>query len=451
MEKYIAAYDFGTSGVKVVLFSLNGHIRSVAEQGYALLRPKEGWAEQEPEAYWEAVCSVTKCALKRGKISAGQIAAVAFGVQAVTLIPVSAEGNPLFRAVSWLDNRAVLQAEKINGLLGEGTVKSQDHVCRMLWFKEERREIYEKAKYFLDCQSYLQYRATGQLGVPEGHPGILKQPPVIAEYYEALMEAAGIEAEKYPPAIKAMSPFAPLNERGAKDMGLEPGIPVFGGCIDVPAAAAGCGCIKEGDANVYLGSSGWLSVMVREPVKAAEGSYFLPAIDSELLIYGGCTNACCMAVNWITDLMYTEEKKTMGGKVWELINEEVSGVAPGCDGLMAAPWLHGEQFPVCDENLRGTFINAKREHGRAHFAASMMESVCFSIRWQCERYGEDYGKRLSEVRVNGGGSLSHPWMQMMADVLQMPVKIPEETRHSGAAGAALAAAVGMGACSLEET
>ena len=97
------------------------------------------------------------------------------------------------------------------------------------------------------------------------------------------------------------------------------------------------------------------------------------------------------------------------------------------------------------------FFNISEKHTRAHFIRAVLESLCFSMRGQIDLYRKDTGKNISEISVNGGGSLSPQWMQIMADVLQIPVHVPQETRHSGAVGAAIAAAVGLGWCDMDDT
>ena len=448
MAHYIAAYDFGTSGVKAVIYRENGHICGIDEQAYGISYPQPGYVEQDPQEYWDAVCRATGNAMAQSGVAPREVRGVVFSVQAVNLIPVSADGEILYPAVSWLDGRAERQAEEINRHLGAPLVRAQDFQSRLMWFREELPDLYDRAKVFLDCNTFLQYKATGILTLPEDHPGRLSHHPALQAYFDATMEAAGVTG-KLAVGVEATKVYGPLSAQGAAELGLIEGTPVFGGCIDVPESAAGAGCLQEGDDNVYLGTSGWLSVLVREPVEAAPGSYYVGSIHPDLLIYGGCINSCCMAVNWCRDLMYSNEVRQLGAGVWDVINEEMAAVPPGCDGLLAAPWLFGEQFPVSNPNLRGTFVGAAQRHTRAHFIAAIVESICMSIRWQVEHYQKDHGRPVTKVTVNGGGSLSDPWMQRMADILQLPVQVPEQTRHSGAVGAALAAAIGLGICTFD--
>ena len=100
--------------------------------------------------------------------------------------------------------------------------------------------------------------------------------------------------------------------------------------------------------------------------------------------------------------------------------------------------------------ILGNNYPAVRDAAVKQIMRAVMECICYSLRGQVELYRKDTGKDLKEVGANGGGSLSDPWMQMMADVLQMPVNIPDEPRHSGAIGAAFAAAVGLGWCGFQD-
>ena len=259
-----------------------------------------------------------------------------------------------------------------------------------------------------------------------------------------------IDMDKLPPMVQPCKEYARLDARGAEELGLCENTPVFGGMIDVTAAATGCGCINPGDAHVYLGSSGWLSALIDQPYETSEGSYQIISMEPETLIYGGCTNCCCLMLDWAIEHFYAKEHKELGGDIYNFINQEIEKVPAGCDGLHAFPWLFGEQFPISDPFVRAAFFNVSEEHTRAHFVRAVLESLCMSMKGQIELYHKDTGNENGRIGVNGGGALSNPWMQMMADVLQTPIYVPKEARHSGAIGAAFATAVGLGWCKKEE-
>lgn len=445
--EYIIAYDFGTSGVKAALVRRDGKLIAVKEKGYPLLRPQPMYVEQNPDDFWNAVCEVTHGILDESQIESNDIKGLNFSVQAVTLIPVDEAGNVLYNAISWLDGRAEKQANEINENAGAVLVRSQDAQSRILWIKEQMPELYEKTKYFFECDGFLQYKCTGIMSVPRDYDGILWQHPAIAEYTKACNVL--IDEEKLPPMVEACREFGKLDAKGASELGLVEGTPVFGGMIDVPAAAAGCGCINPGDAHVYFGSSGWISAIIDDVYECSEGTYQINSILPGLMIYGGCTNSCCTMQNWAIEKFYSHEKEVQGNKFFDYLTEEMNKVPDGCDNLYAAPWLFGEQFPFADPHLRAMFFNISEEHTRAHFLKATLESLCFSMRGQLDIYTKDTGKTVNKLGANGGGSLSPVWMQMLSDITGVPIEVPEESRHSGAIGAALATAIGLGWCTID--
>jgi xylulokinase len=152
--------------------------------------------------------------------------------------------------------------------------------------------------------------------------------------------------------------------------------------------------------------------------------------------------------NWAIDRLYAGSKNSSG--FYDMLEQELTEVNPGSDGLIVAPWLYGEQFPIEDTNIRCTFFNVLEEHSRAHIVNAVREGVCYSIFGQIGLYHKDTGKKIHRLGANGGGSLSDQWMQIMADVAQLPVYVPKAARHSGAIGVAMAAAVGLGVCGYDD-
>jgi len=444
----IAAYDFGTSGVKIALVSKTGELLSVREESYPLYRPAPLYVEQEPDDYWNAVCKVTRDAIAESGISPSSVKALSFSVQYYTIIPVSSDGKVLYRAVSWLDSRAVSQAEHINEQLGYKAVRAQDFQPRMLWFKENEPDLYDETAYFLDCNTFLQFKATGVLAVTRDHRGAVRYHDSYARFLKETL--AFVDEGKVPTMVEPCSVYGTVDEKGASELGVTPGIPVFGGMIDVPAAAAGCGCVLPGDAHVYLGSSGWLSVITNDQYPASPGAYQINSILPGRYIYGGCTNSCGLMLRWGIEQFYSTEYEELGDDIYDYLEKEMSDVPDGCDGLIAAPWLDGEQFPIEDTNIRAIFFNIKGSHKRAYFIKAILESLCFSMLGQLELYRKDTGSNIDLIGANGGGARSDTWMQMMSNVMGIPLRVSDNPRHNGAVGASIAAAIGLGWCDEDD-
>lgn len=452
MKKYILAYDFGTSGVKAALVGYDGTLLGYEERGYPLLSLQPGYAEQEPSAYWDAVCKATRAVVEKVGVAPGSVSGMAFGTQGMGIIPVDAGGNVLYNNITWIDSRAREQADEINEKLGSHAVDASDTLSKLLWFKQNEPALYEKTKYILDCTGFLNLKATGKMYADYTGSAPYHPVPAVNEKLQHMYTAAGLPLEKFPPLIPCSGYVGELTERAAEELGVTTGVKVYMGVVDVTVAAVGAGCCREGDVHIYLGTSGWITAITGSNylTDACTGIYQLPSLDVNALIYGGCVQSACLAFNWTLDNFYRREKAELGECIFELIEEEVEQVPPGSNGVLASPWLMGERCPIMDEKARGVFLGVSNLTDRRDLVNAMMESICFSLRMQMDYYRRDTGKWPERVGAIGGGAQSEHWMQMMADVLHTPVYLPRSCRHSGAIGAAAIVAVGEGVYKPDE-
>lgn len=458
---HIMAYDFGTSGVKAALVTLEGTLLGCEEQGYPLLTGENDFVEQEPEEYWRAVCTATRAVLEKTGIAKECVVGMSFGTQGLGIIPIDSQGNVLHNNISWVDSRARKQADEINEKLGEKEFGSADVIPKYLWIKQNMPELYEKTAFFLDCTGYLNLRATGKVCIDYSGKAPYHVNEDVVAHRKKWYEVSGLDVSKCPPLIPCTGFVGNLTVQAAEELGLSTRVEVYMGVVDVTCAAIGAGCCKEGDAHVYLGTSGWLTVLIgRERLrKTGTGIWQLLSFDPSKQIYGGCTQSACMALNWAIQQFYHLEKILCEdhkmnyfhrGDIFELINQEVEMVPPGSNGLLATTWLMGEGCPIQDEKAKLSFVGASTIHDRRHFVRAVMEAVCYSLRMEVEYYTQDTGKVLQKVGAIGGGAQSDPWLQMMADILQLPVYRPCHCRHSGAIGSAAIVCVGKGIYKMDE-
>ena len=135
-SKYVIAFDFGTSGVKAVIVSLNGEVIGTGMGRYSLILNNDGWAEQVPDEYWLGVCEATKDAIKTSGVSKEDLAGLAFGTMWKGIIPVNKDGKVLRNSIIWLDCRAEVQAQKINKKFGTELYSGGDYWPKLMWVKE---------------------------------------------------------------------------------------------------------------------------------------------------------------------------------------------------------------------------------------------------------------------------------------------------------------------------
>lgn len=452
MERYILAHDIGTSSDKAVLVRFDGSIRATASEPYPTYYPNPAWVEQNPDDYWNAVCKTSRRVLTDNDISPESIAAIVFSTQAQGVIPVSESGEALYPNITWVDGRAEKQAQgimkKVGGkrlftLLAGTPIMGKDCIAKIIWLKEERPEIYQKAHRILDVNGYLKFRCTGkmvtELSGASGYGFDLKK-----KTWMSVLPLAGIDMKKLPPLIKSTDMIAPLTSRAAMETGLLEGTPVFGGCDDVQAAAVGAGQQSDGDVHIYLGTSAWVAAATKTGDSFRHGAAAIQSADPGMNLIAGITESAGANIEWIRDQFFRHEKEQYGGGVFNYMDKVIASVPPGSDGLICTPWMLGERCPVSSTTTRATLFNITMVHTREHLMRAVYEGIAYNIRWILQNFAGDYGIDCRDIRIIGGGALDSGWMQILSDVTGRTISVVENPRNAGAVGAAVVALIGLG-------
>ena len=152
-----------------------------------------------------------------------------------------------------------------------------------------------------------------------------------------------------------------------------------------------------------------------------------------------------MSLNWAIDQFYHAEKEELKEDIYEFVNREIADIPPGSLNMIATPWLYGGLLPIPPMAKAG-FYNITNLHDRRHMINAVMEGLCYQLRWIIDIYNQKIGKTIESIRVVGGCTSSDHWMQIMANVLQIPVEVPENAQHAGAIGTAYTIFIGLGLC-----
>ncbi|MBQ9079589.1 MAG: carbohydrate kinase [Clostridia bacterium] len=445
MEKsHILAYDLGTSGVKGAIVTLGGEVVDTATADYPLYTPVPGHAEQDPVKYWEGVCEVTRLVLGKAGISPDTVAGIAIGTLWKGIIPVDSEGNVLHNSIIWLDARAADQAERLNARFGADIFSAADYWPKLMWLRENRPDVIERAEVIFEVNSYLKWRMTGEAAMDISNSYVRSPDPALEQKYRDILDFIDIPEAKFPPVVNAETLVGHVTEYAAEEMGLVAGIPVFAGNNDIQAITVGAGCSDIGGVHMYFGSSGWIGYTIPHQSKEIYVSGF--DRDRDITIYG--MQAIGLSFNWAVKKLYAAEYESMGGKVFAFVDKDIADIPAGSEGVFATPWFYGERPPMFSHEARGNFLNLGPGHDRRHMTHAVMEGVCYQL-----KMGSLYNYRIKGfprpevISVIGGGSCSDIWMQMLADVMNTPVRVPAATRHAGAVGTAYSALIGLGICS----
>lgn len=445
-KTYVIAYDVGTSSVKAALFDDAFELKDSVSEEYPVYEYADNFVEQEPSDYWNAVCSTTKEVIKNSGITAECISAIAFSCQSMGIIPVDENGEVLYRNISWLDGRAGSEAAMINAACGQDILGAKDVIPKLLWLKGNEPDVWEKCRYIMHVNGYLCMKCTGRFTSEITGAASYGLDLESLSWPEEMLTALGIGTEKFPSLIKSTDEVGRLTAEAASEMGLTTDVCVYGGCDDVQAAALGSGTGENGEAHIYIGSSGWLSYTTDKIYPMLHGAAMTKSADAELNILVGVNQSVCITLNWMLEKFYANGG-ALNDRVYEIMESETAEISAGADRLMVTPWLFGEYAPIKDDDIKATFFNVNSTHTRAHFMRATMEGIAYNLKWILDNYRDDYGVTIDRLVLFGGGTKSSVWMQIMTDVFGKPVSVLENHKYVGAMGAAACAVAGrQGSC-----
>jgi xylulokinase len=214
-------------------------------------------------------------------------------------------------------------------------------------------------------------------------------------------------------------------------------LPVFGGAADHIASALAAGIVSPGDVLLKFGGAGDI-IMAANAARPDPRLFLDYHLVPGLFAPNGCMAASGSALNWLAAMI----SDPGSGKPHPRLDALAASVAPGSDGVLCLPYFLGEKTPIQDPLARGTFTGLSLGHGPGHLWRALLEAVAYGFRHHIEVFDElGYGPR--QFFASDGGSQSRVWMQILADVLQKPVRLLANP-YGSCVGAAWVAAIGSG-------
>ena len=440
--RYLMALDIGTSAVKAALFDTAGRPAGVAQEEYELERPTPDIVEIDPEIYWRATCSTIASVLKVSSVAPGDIPAIGITSQGETLIPVDQEGNALRKAIVWLDNRAVREAEAIAAAFDIGEVyriTGQQEVVpgwtasKILWLRDNEPEVFRKTAKFLLVEDYIIHKLTGRCVTNHALvPSTLYYNLRAGDWWDDMLAFLGISRTQLPELKYSGENGIPLTA----DIGLDHGTLVATAPIDQIAGAVGAGNISPGRIVETTGTAMAISACCAKPIYDPQkrvGLYRHAMPDSYVLLPWIPTAG--MILRWFRD-------ELGGGQSFDELAAEAGKVSPGSDGLVLLPHFSGAVCPKVNPAAKGVLYGLSLGHTRGHIVRAIMESVAFILKENLEML-DALGIETETVCSIGGGAQSDLWLQIKADVLNREIRTTE-TREATCLGVAILAAVGAG-------
>ena len=464
---YYIGVDLGTSAVKLILMDKEGNVVKTVSREYPLYFPKPGWSEQNPSDWYENAVEGIK-ELTDG-VDAAQVAGISFGGQMHGLVILDKDNEVIRPAILWNDGRTTKECDYLNNTIGKDKIAEYTAniafagftAPKILWLRENEPENFKKIYKWLDIKEYLILRASGEFVMTQdsafgtllydtrkGHEGWCK--PVC--------DMVGVKMEHLAPIKKSTEKVGEVTESAAKELGLAPGTAVYGGGGDASLIGVGAGATEVGDTHIYSGTSGWVGTVVeKQTVDTGAMIAAIVGADPDTFNYFAELETSNKCVGWVKDHLALDEigvfLKKYGNaadsleqtefNLYDYLEEVIDTVPAGSNGVVFTPWLHGNRCPFEDPNAAGMFFNIRLETGKTELIRSVVEGICFHMKWMYERQGLKV-KTSDAVRFCGGGALGETTCQILSDILEKDVVVVESPQNIGAVGAAACIAVGMG-------
>jgi xylulokinase len=442
--------DLGSSRVKLLALDEAGESLGVTMASYSTESRRAGYAEQNPDRWWDALRLAMSEMLARPALRGATVEALGMTGQMHGAVFLDADGSAIRPAIMWSDGRAEAETAEIEQRIARDELVAltgnRSNVSftapKIMWMARHEPEVMARTRWIVQPKDALRARLTGEVaGDVSDASATLLFDLQARTWSDEMCRRLEIDRGLLAPLSESEALAGGLREDAARALGLPAGIAVAIGGADAPTAALGLGLASEAGANgtvlISLGTGG----QVLAPVAS-------PRIDPEGRLHGLChvvpRQWCVMAailsaaasLDWVVRLLKPGDPN--GAR--ELL-AAAAKVPAGSDGLLFLPYLRGERTPHFDPSASGALVGMRINHGPAEMTRAVLEGVAFAL-----GEGLDLMRGLgleTKTGVVAGGGVNKLWQQIIADVVNMPVALGA-TEHASGRGAALLGAVAAG-------
>lgn len=454
-RKYLLGLDNGGTVVKAGLYDTEGGAVSLASAQVDTLLGREGFVERDMDALYNMNAQAIRECIGRAGVDPADILGVSVCGHGNGIYLIDEKGLPVRNGVYSSDTRA---RDTVRRFIKEGAYSLiQPKTLQILYagqttvllayFAEHEPETLKKARWALTCTDYIRFRLTGEVyGEVTNMSAASALNQHTRQYDEDIFSALGIREQKrlMPPIRQSCEVCGRVTEKAARETGLKAGTPVAGGLYDGSACAIATGVTDSSKLCVVAGT--WSIneyICEKPPVSRDLFMISVYCIDGYYLVTEGSMTSASN-LEWFVRRFLNEEKaemKAQGKSVFDAANEMVSSVQPEDSSVVFLPFLYGTNV---NPDAKACFLGVKSWHEKAHLLRAIYEGVAFSHLSHIEKLYAFRDKPPESVRIAGGVINSPVWVQMFADVLQLPVEV-SSVAELGTLGAALCAGVASGA------
>lgn len=471
-KQYILAIDHGTSGIKAALVSTHGAVVAFEYEKTPITFLPGGGAEQDPEAWWQALIAASQRLMAKGLVSREAVVAVCVSSTFSSTVAVDRNGMHLMNSITWMDSRGAPYVKKLMGgfpsiegynlfqimrwipkTAGGPTLSGKDDIAHVLLIQHDYPEIYDRTYMFLPSKDYLNLRLTGEFAASYDSMHLFWVTDIRDInnicYDEKLIRILGIDRTKLPPLKRSIDVLGRIRPEVADAIGLSRDVQVVMGSPDHQCACIGSGAVRDFEGHIYIGTSSWVQCII--PFKKTDILHSIASFPTSIPgkyysaneqdIAGGC-------LNFLFDNIIYYEGRLLKSKPpispFEELDAIARSVPAGSYKLIFTPWLNGERSPVDDIYLRAGLFNVSKTTNQDHIVRAFLEGVAYNTRWNLQYVEKFIGRKMEPLNMVGGGAKSDVWCQIFADVLNRTIRQVKDPMQANARGAAFIAAVGLG-------
>lgn len=441
----VIGLDIGTTTTIGLAVAMPDSIVAVAKRPVTLWAPQPGWAEEDPEQWWQNSCGILQ--ELTAKVDQTDLAGICVTGMLPAVVLLDGEGTVLRASIQQSDGRCGDEVEELRCEVDENAflkrtgngINQQLVAAKLRWLARHEPGVFGRIATVFGSYDYINWRLTGVRAVEQNwalEAGFTD----LATHAIAddLVRLAGVPRSVVPQRSISHRRLGSVSGVAAQSTGLPEGLPVFGGAADHILSALAAGITSPGDVLLKFGGSGDI-VVASDRALPDRRLYLDYHLVAGLYAPNGCMATSGTALNWLTEILGFEPGEPRPHKRLDQLAE---AIAPGSDGLICLPYLAGEKTPIHDPLARGAFVGLTLTHTPAHMWRAMLEAVAYGFRHHVEVLAE-IGHTPRRYMASDGGTASRLWMQITSDVLGAPIQLLEND-HGSAVGAAFVAAIGAG-------
>ena len=443
MSTWLLGVDIGTSSCKTAVFDPDGQVVAQGGSEYPVSYPHKGWAEQDPRDWWDGVCRAIRDMICENAIDPSQIAGIGVDGQSWSAIALDSRGEVLCPTPIWTDTRSAeicretvrrIPEERLFRLCGNPAQPGYTWP-KILWYRENRPDVFAKTEKILQSNSYIVYRMTSEItqDLSQGY-GLACFDMRNGRWDDEACETLGIPRRMLPEIVPCHQTVGRLTREAAEQTGLKEGIPVVAGGLDAACGTLGAGVVSSGQTQEQGGQAGGMSICIDQYAADPRLILGFHVVPGRWLLQGGTTGGGG-ALKWLRETMCPEIS-------FEEMSNLADAVPAGSGGVTFLPYMAGERSPIWNPNACGVFFGLNFGTNRGQIIRACMEGVAYALRHNLET-ADAAGARAETLRAMGGSANSRVWTQIKADVTGCGIEVPGSDTAT-TLGAAILAGIGTG-------